>query len=248
VNIARYDQVADSYASEFGSADDPVSQAVLTLVGPVGGKRVLDVACGHGRLTRELAALGARATGIDVSAALIAKARAAEAQRSLGITYLAADIARWQPPEPATFDVATCNFGLSDIDDLAACAAAVAAALRTGGIFAFGILHPCFAGGRDVSGSWPAGRSYYDEGRWTADGELSTLRRVVGANHRTLATYINTLHARGLILDWLAEPRPTDGWAALRPDAASFPVFLAARCVRQPAAAREGDPVPSVAP
>jgi SAM-dependent methyltransferase len=246
VDAARYDQVADSYAVEHGSADDPVSTAVMAIVGPVAGRRVLDIACGHGRLTRSLASRGARVTGIDISSALIEKARAAEARRSLGITYVVADIARWQSPEPATFDLVTCNFGLSDIDDLPACATAVAAALRPGGVFAFGILHPCFAGGRDVSGSWPSGRTYYDEGRWTADGALSTLRRVVGANHRTLSTYVNTLHAHGLILSQLAEPRPADGWAAIRPDAASFPVFLVARCIRQPTAERGSDPVPAV--
>jgi SAM-dependent methyltransferase len=243
VGTARYDHVADSYAAEFGAADDPVSKTVLALVGPVAGQRVLDIACGHGRLTRELASLGARVTGIDVSAALIAKARAAEVQRSLGITYVVADIARWEPQEPASFDAVTCNFGLSDIDELTGSAAAVAAALRPGGIFAFGILHPCFAGGRDVSGSWPAGRTYYDEGRWTADGALSTLRRAVGSNHRTLSTYVNTLHAHGLILSQLTEPRPADEWAARRPDAASFPVFLVASFVRQP---RGSDVVPSV--
>ncbi len=246
MDTARYDQIADGYATEFGSADDPVSSAVLAIVGSVAGQRVLDIACGHGRLSRELAGGGARVTGVDISAALVAKARAAESQRSPGITYVVADIARWQPPEPGSFDVVTCNFGLTDIDDLAACAVAVAAALRPGGIFAFGILHPCFAGGRDVSGSWPSGRTYYDEGRWIADGALSTLRRVVGTNHRTLSTYVNTLHAHGLILDQLAEPRPAAGWAASRPDAASFPVFLVARCVKLPSAARGGDPVPSI--
>jgi SAM-dependent methyltransferase len=236
VAAARYDSVADSYVAANSSADDPVSQAVLAMVDPVAGRCVLDIACGHGRLTRELAGLGGRVTGLDMSAALIAKATAAERELGLGITYELADVTRWQPPEPAAFDVVTCNFGLSDIDDLAGCAATVAAALRPGGLFAFGILHPCFAGGGDVSGSWPTGRSYYDEGRWTADGALSALRRVVGANHRTLSTYISTLHAHGLMLDRLAEPRPAAGWAASRPEAASSPVFLVARCVRRSAA------------
>jgi hypothetical protein len=30
--------------------------------------------------------------------------------------------------------------------------------LRPGGSFAFSILHPCFAGGKDISGSWPLRR------------------------------------------------------------------------------------------
>ena len=64
---ARYDPVADFYVSGFDSTDDSVSAALLDLLGPVAGLRVLDIACGHGRLTRELARRGAEAVGIDVS-------------------------------------------------------------------------------------------------------------------------------------------------------------------------------------
>src|SRR4051794_21357829 len=49
------------------------------------------------------------------------------------------------------------------------------------------------AGADGASSSWPADGGSYDERWWRATGCLSTLRQVVGANHRTLATYINTL-------------------------------------------------------
>ena len=55
---ARYDAVADFYVSGFDSTGDPATQALLDLLGPVAGLRVLDVACGHGRITRELAGAG----------------------------------------------------------------------------------------------------------------------------------------------------------------------------------------------
>lgn len=234
VDLARYDAIADSYADEFSSTDDPVTAALLTLIGPVAGLRILDVACGHGRLTNELARRGGRVTGLDISGALIAKARAGADRNGLGTTYLLADIATWrpQPDQLAAYDVVTCLFGLSDIDDLDGCAASVATALKSGGLFAFSILHPCFAGGAAVSGSWRTGGTYYDEGRWIADGELSTLRRQVGANHRMLSTYVNTLSRHGLVLAELVEPAPPSSWSARRLDASRYPVFLVARCVR----------------
>jgi len=42
-----------------------------------------------------------------------------------------------------------------------------------------------------------------------------------------------SLRAHGFSIDELAEPRPTDGWSAERPDAARLPVFLVARAVRR---------------
>ena len=96
----------------------------------------------------------------------------------------------------------------------------------------FSLLHPCFAGGQNVSGSWPSSGSYHDEGWWVADGELSSLRRQVGANHRTLSTYVNTLRSHGLVIDRLAEPHPPKEWREERPDAARFPVFLVAQAAR----------------
>lgn len=234
--VARYDAVADFYAAGFDSADDDVSADLLGLLGPAAGLRVLDIACGHGRITRELARRGADVVGIDISANLLSKAREAEQGEPLGIRYLHADISAPEVAAPdvldgAAFDAATCSFGLSDIDDLTGAIATVSRALRPGGRFVFSILHPCFAGGRDISGSWPPAARYYDEGRWTAQAAHSTLRQQVGANHRMLSTYLNTLRAHDLWLDRIAEPLPAAGWDQAH-DADRKPVFLVARCVK----------------
>jgi 2-polyprenyl-3-methyl-5-hydroxy-6-metoxy-1,4-benzoquinol methylase len=98
MEVARYDAAADFYVAGFDSADDSVSLALLDLIGPVAGQRVLDIACGHGRMTRELARRGAAVTGIDISAALLERARGAERAEPLGISYLHADIAVRPPP------------------------------------------------------------------------------------------------------------------------------------------------------
>jgi SAM-dependent methyltransferase len=230
--LARYDAVADFYVAGFSSADDSVSVALLGLLGPVTGQDVLDVACGHGRLTRELARRGARVRGVDLSGKLLAKAREAEDAERLGIQYVHADVTTPGVVGSAEFDAATCNFGLSDIDDLDGAIVTVSHALRPGGRFVFSILHPCFPGGApDVEGSWPATGSYYEEGRWTAQGARATLRRQVGASHRTLSTYLNTLRAHHLWLDEVAEPLPRADWDPAHL-ADRTPVFLVARSVK----------------
>lgn len=229
---ARYDAAADFYISGFASVDDPASLALLGMLGPVAGLRVLDVACGHGRITRELARRGASVTGIDISGVLISKAIETEQNEPLGIRYLHDDITTAGFPGNGDFDAVACNFGLSDIDDLDAAVAAISGALRPGGYFAFSILHPCFGGGKDISGAWPATGSYYQEGHWMAEDARSTLRRQVGANHRMLSTYFATLRRHGLWLDQLAEPLPKPDWDPAH-DADRKPVFLVARFVRR---------------
>jgi 2-polyprenyl-3-methyl-5-hydroxy-6-metoxy-1,4-benzoquinol methylase len=231
VAVARYDAVAEFYIAQFSLADDPVSRALLDLLGPVRGDRVLDVACGHGRLARELARAGADVVGIDISANLISMARDIERDEPLGIRYIHADITAPAALGDGESDAVTCNFGLSDIDDLDGAIATVRRVLRPGGRFAFSILHPCFAGGRDIAGSWPPAGRYYDEGRWVTTNARATLRRQVGATHRMLSTYVNTLRRHGLWLDQVAEPPPVPDWDPEH-DADRHPVFLVASCVK----------------
>lgn len=229
---ARYDDVADFYSSV--SSDDhesPVTVALRNLLGEIEGRDVLDLACGQGTLTRVLARYGANVVGVELSAAMINKAREIERTEPLGIHYVQADASDSDTLAGHSFDSVVCNFGLSDIDDLDPTLANVRRVLAPGGVFAFAILHPCFAGETGVSGSWPSGASYYDEGWWRADGERSTLRRQVGANHRMLSTYFNTLRRHGLILDQIAEPPPPAEWSDTRPVASRFPVFLVVRSV-----------------
>ncbi len=231
---ARYDVVADFYEAGFSdSAADPAGAALLSLIGDISGQRTLDVACGHGRMSRQLADRGAEVVGVDLSAALIAKARAAESTRPRGIQYLLADVTSGDWLDGKLFDAAACSFGLSDIDDLDGALTAVAGAIKQGGVFVFSILHPCFAGGRDIAGAWPANASYYDERWWRPDDSLSTLRRQVGANHRMLSTYLNALRRHNLHVDEVAEPPPAAEWAADRPDCRRQPLYLVVRCTKQ---------------
>lgn len=228
---ARYDAVADFYVHGFEFTDDSVSAALFDLLGPVAGLRVLDVACGHGRLTRELARRGAGVTGVDLSGNLLEKAREIEQSEPLGISYIHADIAELPVLTGRQFDSATCHFGLSDIDNLDGAISAVSTALRPGGSFVFAILHPCFLGASDISGSWPDSGSYYDEGHWTARGSHSTLRKQVGASHRMLSTYLNTLRCHDLWLDRVAEPAPEADWDQSHV-ADRQPVYLVARSIK----------------
>ncbi|HEV7758845.1 MAG TPA: class I SAM-dependent methyltransferase [Acidimicrobiales bacterium] len=229
---ARYDLIAAAYASGEDDLSSPAVAALLDLAGPLRGQRVLDLACGHGPVARDLARSGAHVVGLDISTELIKRARQTEARTSWGIEYEIGDVADPDVLAGTTFDAVVCNFGMSDIDDIDGACATVARLLRPGGRFVFSILHPCFGGTASVCGSWPSNGTYYDERWWRADRELSTLRREVGANHRTLSTYLNTLTGNGLQLEATAEPRPEESWTIERPEAAVQPVYLVVACRR----------------
>jgi SAM-dependent methyltransferase len=168
--------------------------------------------------------------GLDISKELIERARSIELETGLGIEYQQGDAAEPDVLLGSQFDVIACNFGLSDIDELEGVCASVARMLVPGGRVVFSILHPCFAGAANVSGSWPSDGTYYDERWWRADGELSLLRREVGANHRMLSTYVNTLVRYGLRLEAMVEPQPEVSWTADHSDAAVQPVYLVVSC------------------
>ena len=230
---ARYDEVADFYEAFAPDAyDDLPTAALLDLLGTVSDLRLLDLACGHGRLARELARRGAQVTGVDLSAALLAKARAREEAAPLGIAYVHADVASPATLANSVFDGVACHFGLSDIDDLAGAVATVARVVAPGGFFAFSILHPCFPGwaSQGASPSWQPGQGYFAEGWWVAAGPPGGVRPRVGANHRMLSTYLNTLARNGLVIEEMAEPQPSADWIAEAPSGGPVPVYLVARC------------------
>lgn len=146
--------------------------------------------------------------------------------------YVHADITAPNVLPDRRFDLVVCSFGLTDIDDLDAALSSVIGALTPHGRFVFSMLHPCFAGGATVSGSWPTACRYLDEGRWVPKGAASSLRRQVGATHRTLSSYINALAHVGLRLDGMSEPSPPAEWIQQHADAAHLPAFLVAGCSR----------------
>jgi SAM-dependent methyltransferase len=136
---AQYDAIADGYRRTKSSPVRTYVEAYsfMRWLGDLSGLRVLDLACGEGHYTRRIRRAGAVAvTGVDVSPAMISAAEARERDMPLGIEYLVADVAEWNPPE--RLDLVAAAYLLHyapDVDSLRRMCRTVANALGPGGRF-----------------------------------------------------------------------------------------------------------------
>jgi trans-aconitate 2-methyltransferase len=133
--------VSDWDASRYHRVSEPQfdwGQRVIARLQPSGGERILDLGCGTGRLTQEIArtaggGLPARVVGLDRSGAMLAVARTDAAVSASPIGYVQGDGAAL--PFAAAFDAVFSAATLHWIHDHEAVFRSVATALAAGGRF-----------------------------------------------------------------------------------------------------------------
>lgn len=100
------------------------------------GASILDVPCGEGRLSLELASRGFRVTGVDITKAVLEDARRVATERRLEVAWHRRDMR--DLPWQEAFDGAFCfwgSFGFFDDEENKAFLTAVARTLKPGGRF-----------------------------------------------------------------------------------------------------------------
>lgn len=184
--------------------------AFLDEIVPDAGDRTLDLACGEGRLSRDLAERGHRVTGVDASLTLVAAAREAD---PLG-AYVVGD-ATALPFADASFDVVVAYNCLMDMEDMPAAIRETARVLRRGGAVCASITHPfslsgAFAG-RAPDAPFVVAGSYLGEPRRT---ELRSHRDGLEMTFRDraypLEAWARALEDGDLTIERLREPAASD--------------------------------------
>ncbi len=201
-----------------GAAEWPSLRSMLP---DMAGRRVVDLGCGFGWFSRWADEHEAASVlGVDVSTKMLERARSETA--SATVEYQCADLDLLDL-EPGSADFVFSSLTLHYVRDLHRLMSMVAEALTPGGSVVFSVEHPIYsapttqsfetsdAGGR----VWPLD-NYLVEGervtKWFVDGIVK--------EHRTVATYVNTVIESGLVLDRIDEFGPTAEAVEARPELA----------------------------
>ncbi|GAA5191981.1 class I SAM-dependent methyltransferase [Rugosimonospora acidiphila] len=241
-----WDRDADDYQAEHGTflgdvdfrwCPEGLREAEAGLLGPVAGRRVLEVGCGAAAASRWLATQHAEVVALDLSGGMLRHAREAADRSGVHVPLLQAD-ATALPLADASFDIACTAFGaVPFVADSAAVMREVYRVLRPGGRWIFAVTHPIRWIFLDDPGEngLVATHSYFDRRPYVESDESG--RTTYVEQHRTLGDRIRELVAAGFTLEDLIEPEWPPGheeiwgqWSPLR--GRIFPgtaIFVAAR-------------------
>jgi SAM-dependent methyltransferase len=197
-------------------------RALLNACGNVRGLHALDIGCGEGWCSRQLADQGAIVSAVDVCDTMIGAARAFPNQTGRPVEYLVMDATEvdrhvW----PNAFDLVTACMSLHSMPDPASALRAARRVMAPTGRLVCSIPHPIthMLGGRNA-GRQPKNGLYLQAGKyfrsapyrvwWHAgpdeNGEAwSTIRW-----SRPLSEYTGMLKRAGFVITTELEPRPSE--------------------------------------
>ena len=237
VIAAEWDRIALARHKQIVSGNDLSFNHVLmpTVVDFLQGcdlNRVIDLGCGTGELTGELARVSGEVSGVDLSPLSIEIAEETCCGTS-NITFHATTVEgfakRWTGQ---LFTTAVANMTLMTCLDLDSFVKAAAKLVAPKGHLISTITHPWFwpnYWGYDNADWFNYHREVVIEAPFRISAEIT--EHVTTHVHRPLSVYLNSLTRQGFLVDRILEPYPNEDIQALYPERWKFPRFLAFRAL-----------------
>lgn len=214
-NLASISSIYDAIAQDFehhatsslynAYYDRP---AVLSLLPPVQGKRILDIGCGPGLYAAWLIEHGAQVVGFDISTEMVERAQQRVGNRA---QFYQHDIS--QPllfATDASFDLAIAPLMLHYVTDRVAALCEVARVLTNDGCLIVSTQHP-FADWRRHGGSYFATELVQDTWKRSSQAFHMPFWRM------SLTTMCDEFSQAGFFIDRLLEPQPVPEGAEIDP-------------------------------
>ncbi|ABX43551.1 class I SAM-dependent methyltransferase [Lachnoclostridium phytofermentans] len=206
----------------------------LQQLGNVSGKRILDLGCGEGGYSRELAQRGALVTAIDCSEFFINYSTNKAKEQGLHITHFIRNSCDLYDIQDNYFDIVLCSMMLMDCENLDGTVNEIARVLKSGGKVFASVLHPCFKG-KDINWTGEGNESmvvfvknYFFPKEWEMP-PTNGLKGNVVWRHRTLEEYVKLFVKNNLRITDLNEPMPTEEQIKMSPRIGwltKIPMFL----------------------
>jgi 2-polyprenyl-3-methyl-5-hydroxy-6-metoxy-1,4-benzoquinol methylase len=212
-----WDAIADDWVQHADTNDYRnlfLMPRMLAMLGDLAGQQILDLGCGEGGYSREMARRGAAVTGVDGSPRLIDVAR--ERTRGLRVTYICANASALDRLRDGAFDRVVAPMSLMDVEDYDGAVREAFRVVRPDGELLMSITHPCFtmrgaAWMRDAAGRpevFTVDR-YFERAAWP-DHVTQKFRAPVIRRHRTLEDYMAGAIGAGFVLLEFHEAEPTE--------------------------------------
>ncbi len=216
---ARYDLHVEWYQGFRPSLSEEEIDVLQRFLGS-GRGRCLDLGCGTGVAIPELTRLGWTVVGVDVSQAMLARARThgVELHKAAGEAL---------PFDDASFDSAVSIWTHTDVEHFPSILREAARVLRRGAPFAYIGAHPCFVGPHSrfiAAEGTPALHSGYRRTERYDGGPAigpDGLRAKVGATHLPLGLFLQAFLDSGLQIQRFEELGHRE-----------YPYVVALRCLR----------------